>query len=1019
VGTIRVSGHTWEELYDQCEQFSALVEHTLAAVIDRAIGRVTVALTAAGPDVGGIASDWSDQVDQILGPYLGATFDSGALAAAYDAVNQLPVPDGYGIPQVSNQATQEYLAGAKINLKNVGSELEQQIRETIQSGIDDGLSVDELAANIRSVSDFTHSRANTIARTEVVRASNAGSFTQALLLTESGDLKEWVATEDSRTREDHVHADGQRVPVNAMFSVGGWAMAYPGDDTAPAGETVNCRCTVTYVFDGDQPPANICQCSDAITASTTPGINVHTSVVTPDVCVAPSSGTMSLHEATMSSLPAGAALDDVMKQQIFDEFKGQGPISPAYGGAKIYKHLTSMSASWLDDYQKLAIIDEVYVKQGGKSSFLDKFDEWVHTTAGKKATGGTVKPPPLKSKPPAPHVVPTVKPAPVVTPSPPTPPATKLVHATNADKTTPPTGVYGAPASTDEVFSLTAMHPTGTIIGEANDNGLELRAIVHANGGVEVERWNWSKKQWTWDGMAQDSGEFAEYWPNITWHKPASMSATPTPSVSKPTSHVVTPPVKPPVVAADPLDISHVTQSQIDTLYDAFKSIKPVTPGWGGSAIYKTLQQVKQSPAVINELIGLNDAQLLKMLDEKFSQVGKAGAKTYLDETSKWLNSPAGKNYVAKNAITPTVPSGTTPPKPAVKPHVGPVGSKTTGPVGAPSTGMGGDISNVPAIIQSTFFNAYKKKNIYLSSPPSVMWDGIIDLQAKSSGADKYTPLQLIRMIDTQGAAKLGVTNTNLYEKKLVDWFKTSEGSDALKVYNMSPEEKLAHAAKLKAEQEKKAAAAAAKAAADAAAAAIKFKSLTDVQNTVPAFNANHSKFSEISISDAQLHQDKLEPWTSAQRSALRYYTSNNYTAMNGALRRGITPSPDLMKRITDAQAGMRPSVTPMLLHRGTGFKSFGVNDITALKQLIGKTVLEPGFTSSSAGHAAAFSGQVKMEIEAPVGTPMAFVKSISHFNHENEMLLAAMTKFKILSVTERTNSYGSSTAVVRVRVVP
>src|ERR1700759_536028 len=102
-----------------------------------------------------------------------------------------------------------------------------------------------------------------------------------------------------------------------------------------------------------------------------------------------------------------------MKQPLYDEFKAQGPVSPAYGGAKIYKNLTSMNASWMNEYQKLALIDEVYAQQGGKSSFLDKFDEWVHSKAGQKATGGTVKPPPLVGNPASSGPVPTVKPAPV------------------------------------------------------------------------------------------------------------------------------------------------------------------------------------------------------------------------------------------------------------------------------------------------------------------------------------------------------------------------------------------------------------------------------------------------------------------------------------------------------------------------------------------------------------------------------------------------------------------------------
>jgi uncharacterized linocin/CFP29 family protein len=80
---------------------------------------------------------------------------------------------------------------------------------------------------------------------------------------------------------------------------------------------------------------------------------------------------------------------------------------------------------------------------------------------------------------------------------------------------------------------------------------------------------------------------------------------------------------------------------------------------------------------------------------------------------------------------------------------------------------------------------------------------------------------------------------------------------------------------------------------------------------------------------------------------------------------------------------------------------------------LVGQTYEERGFSSSSVGGRAAFSSKpVLLEIEAPKGTNMAFLKGISHFSTENEMLLAPNTHFKILRVRE---AHGQ--IVVRVRV--
>lgn len=56
----------------------------------------------------------------------------------------------------------------------------------------------------------------------------------------------WKARNDDKTRPDHRAADGQTVPIGALFTVGGWAMRYPHDPLAPAEETANCRCKVRY-----------------------------------------------------------------------------------------------------------------------------------------------------------------------------------------------------------------------------------------------------------------------------------------------------------------------------------------------------------------------------------------------------------------------------------------------------------------------------------------------------------------------------------------------------------------------------------------------------------------------------------------------------------------------------------------------------------------------------------------------------------------------------------------------------
>jgi len=94
-------------------------------------------------------------------------------------------------------------------------------------------------------------RREMIARTETIKASNAGS----VALFESWGVvekKEWLATGDDRTRDTHLRAwadysEGGTpgpIPLGAAFQVGGSSLRFPGDPRGAASETVNCRCTV-------------------------------------------------------------------------------------------------------------------------------------------------------------------------------------------------------------------------------------------------------------------------------------------------------------------------------------------------------------------------------------------------------------------------------------------------------------------------------------------------------------------------------------------------------------------------------------------------------------------------------------------------------------------------------------------------------------------------------------------------------------------------------------------------------
>lgn len=85
-------------------------------------------------------------------------------------------------------------------------------------------------------------RAARIARTESGIAGNSGTFEG---MVQAGvKEKRWISSRDAKVRDSHVIADGQQVGIDEPFDVGGSMLEFPGDPNGPAGEVVNCRCSV-------------------------------------------------------------------------------------------------------------------------------------------------------------------------------------------------------------------------------------------------------------------------------------------------------------------------------------------------------------------------------------------------------------------------------------------------------------------------------------------------------------------------------------------------------------------------------------------------------------------------------------------------------------------------------------------------------------------------------------------------------------------------------------------------------
>ena len=122
----------------------------------------------------------------------------------------------------------------------------RKIAAKIESMLEEGYSNKLIAQEIRGISKaLNKTRAATIARTETHTVAMK-STSQAMATTRLKYTKEWVAANDSRTRNAHALADGQTVPKDDWYIVGGEKMFYPGDPAASPENTINCRCVEIY-----------------------------------------------------------------------------------------------------------------------------------------------------------------------------------------------------------------------------------------------------------------------------------------------------------------------------------------------------------------------------------------------------------------------------------------------------------------------------------------------------------------------------------------------------------------------------------------------------------------------------------------------------------------------------------------------------------------------------------------------------------------------------------------------------
>lgn len=119
--------------------------------------------------------------------------------------------------------------------------------EHFQSARLSGLPLKDIYIPDSVVTALGSERAERIGANESLYINNKSEYDRAV--ADGKGYHIWNTRRDDRVRPTHVVADRQKRPIDEMFTVGGYALAFPGDTEhgAPPEETVNCRCFLTYL----------------------------------------------------------------------------------------------------------------------------------------------------------------------------------------------------------------------------------------------------------------------------------------------------------------------------------------------------------------------------------------------------------------------------------------------------------------------------------------------------------------------------------------------------------------------------------------------------------------------------------------------------------------------------------------------------------------------------------------------------------------------------------------------------
>lgn len=153
----------------------------------------------------------------------------------------------------------DLLPKARIDIPKDVQWNKHKINSAVLQGVLQGEDIRTVSRRLQSVTDMNRHSAVRNARTMMTSAENGGRLDSYRRAGGMGIKleKQWMATNDGRTRHSHAAQDGEHVPVDEEFGNG---LMFPADPSGDPREVYNCRCTMVAMIEdaeGSELPVDI------------------------------------------------------------------------------------------------------------------------------------------------------------------------------------------------------------------------------------------------------------------------------------------------------------------------------------------------------------------------------------------------------------------------------------------------------------------------------------------------------------------------------------------------------------------------------------------------------------------------------------------------------------------------------------------------------------------------------------------------------------------------------------------